>query len=358
MIAIGADEVEGAARAHAIERGAALLELRNLGVAIPHPQGAIQAVREVSLTIQAGERVAILGESGCGKTMTALAMLGLLPPEAQVTGTLRFAGRDVRLDRESEIAAIVRPHAGIVFQDSLACLNPVTRIGTQLVEALQIRGWNPGKAAAEAIRVLAHVGIPDAEARMLSFPHELSGGMRQRVMITMALLGKPALFIADEPTTALDTTVQAQVIDLIRSVQLETGMGLLLITHDLALAAELCDRAIVMYAGYVVEDLPMRALLAHPAHPYAMALLQAMPRLDTPRTRDLDTIKGELPPVRERFGCCPFAARCGYRDDACMTGIPALAAVGPEHDVRCVHPRGASAADAAIRGPARVPAQP
>jgi peptide/nickel transport system ATP-binding protein len=316
----------------------ALLELARLAVDLPHPQGDVHAVRDVSLTVAAGERVAILGESGCGKTMTALALLGLLPPQACVSGAMRFEGSEVRLADDRDIAARVRPRASIVFQDSLSCLNPVTRIGTQLIEGLLLAGWTRGDARAEAARVLTHVGMPDAQARLESFPHELSGGMRQRVMIAMALLGKPALFVADEPTTALDTTVQAQVIDLIRGVQAETGMGLLLITHDLAMAAELCDRAIVMYAGYVVEDLPMRTLLARPAHPYAQALLAAMPRLDTPRTQDLDTIAGELPSAREGFGHCPFAARCRYRDDACMDGVPATSAIAAGHVVRCVHP--------------------
>ena len=316
-----------------------LLELRNLEVRIPQRQGDIFAVRDVSFTVKAGERVAIMGESGSGKTMTAMTMLGLQPEYAVVSGSMLFQDTTVDLASDDQVARVVRPNSGVVFQDSLSSLNPIARVGTQLVEALTLRKWPKRRAFAEAVRLLQHVGVPDAEVRMQSYPHELSGGMRQRVMIAMALLTKPVLLVADEPTTALDTTVQAQVIDLIRSIQAETNMSLLLITHDLAMAAEVCDRAIIMYGGYVVENTTMADLLRAPRHPYSRALLDAMPRLDSPRDRQLDTIEGEPPSARERFTCCPFVPRCSFRSDLCNEGVPPLEAVGSEAGVRCVRHR-------------------
>jgi len=317
---------------------AMLLDVCDLSVVMPHRLGDVHAVRNFSFRMHPGERVAILGESGCGKTMTALALLGLLPASARIAGTMQFEGTEVDLGRPEHIDDLVRRRSGIVFQDSLSSLNPIARIGTQLEETLLLRGHSRQEAYEASVRVLARVGMPDPAARMRSYPHELSGGMRQRVMISMALLAKPALLIADEPTTALDSTVQAQVIDLIRSVQAETAMGLLLITHDLAMAAELCERAIVMYAGYVVEDVPMSTLLRGSAHPYARALLAAMPRLSTPRNIPLNTIEGELPSTRETFSACPFHSRCAFRDAQCMVELPPIRALGSRHIVRCVHP--------------------
>jgi oligopeptide transport system ATP-binding protein len=314
-----------------------LLQLRDLNVRIPSGRGDIHAVRNVSFQIARGERVAILGESGSGKTVTALTLLGLKPPNAIARGSLYFDGRLTRF--EDDRASTVRPAAGIVFQDSLSSLNPIARIGTQLVEMLTLKGWAKKAAFVEATRMLGRVGVPDAQARMQAYPHELSGGMRQRVMITMALLSRPKLLVADEPTTALDTTVQAQVIDLIRSLQQETQMGLLLITHDLAMAAEVCDRAIVMYGGYVVEDLPMAQLLRAARHPYTRALLKAMPRLDSPRHLHLDAIDGEPPSPRTVFTACPFMPRCDYAGDDCARGVPELETPSADHKVRCVRHR-------------------
>jgi oligopeptide/dipeptide ABC transporter ATP-binding protein len=316
--------------------GAPLLDVRDLRVVIPSRLGDVQAVRNVSFRIERGERVAILGESGCGKTMTALSLLGLQPSHARISGTIAFDGHELDPSAAQDIERTIRKRTGIVFQDSLSSLNPVARIGTQLMETLLLRGVPRAQADEQAVRMLAHVGMPDPEARMRNFPHELSGGMRQRVMISMALLARPALLVADEPTTALDMTVQAQVVDLIRTVQTETGMALLLITHDLAMAAELCDRAVVMYAGYVVEDLPMRRLLRGPSHPYARALLGAMPRLDTPRDARLQSIDGELPSARESFVACPFLPRCGLAADQCARGVPPVDRMADAHSVRCV----------------------
>ena len=315
-----------------------LLRVQNLSVTIPSARGPVHAVRDVSFAIQPGERVAVLGESGSGKTMTALSLLGLQTPLAQVSGVLTFKGRQFDLAGQRVAAATVLADAGVIFQDSLSSLNPISRIGTQLIERLRLRGWKKAPAHAEAVKVLRHVGVADAEARMSAYPHELSGGMRQRVMITMALLAKPSLLVADEPTTALDTTVQAQVIDLIRAVQAENGMSLVLITHDLAMAAEVCDRAVIMYAGYVVEDVTMAELLRRPRHPYAEALLGAMPRLDTPGSQKLDTIEGEPASALGDFDRCPFMPRCRHADAACEGSVPALASIAADHVARCVHP--------------------
>ena len=269
--------------------------------------------------------------------MTALSLLGLQTPLARVSGALTFKGRRRELNNHADATAPVLADAGVIFQDSLSSLNPISRIGTQLIERLTLRGWKTGAARDEAIRVLRHVGVADADARMDAYPHELSGGMRQRVMITMALLAKPSLLVADEPTTALDTTVQAQVIDLIRVLQAENGMSLLLITHDLAMAAEVCDRAVVMYAGYVVEDAPMAELLRRPRHPYAAALLGSLPRLDAPASEPLDAIEGEPASALGDFSCCPFMQRCCHADAHCDGMVPALQTIAPAHLSRCVH---------------------
>ena len=316
---------------------APLLRVEHLCVTIPSAAGPIHAVRDVSFSIHPGERVAILGESGSGKTMTALSLLGLQPPQARVSGALTFKGRSRKLGPHTDAAAPVLADAGVIFQDSLSSLNPISRIGTQLIERLTLRGWKAGAARSEAARVLRHVGVADADARMDAYPHELSGGMRQRVMITMALLAKPSLLVADEPTTALDTTVQAQVIDLVRMLQAENGMSLLLITHDLAMAAEVCDRAVVMYAGYVVEDVPMAELLRRPRHPYAAALLGSLPRLDAPAGEPLEAIEGEPASALGHFACCPFMQRCRHADPRCDGAVPALQAVTALHSSRCVH---------------------
>ncbi|MBM3346591.1 MAG: ABC transporter ATP-binding protein, partial [Betaproteobacteria bacterium] len=314
---------------------APLLAVERLAVTIPGNAGPIHAVRDVSFSVRASERIAILGESGSGKTMTALSLLGLQPPTARVSGALIYKGRRIELGADPHAAAPVLADAGVIFQDSLSSLNPIVRVGNQLIERLTLRGWDKRAARAEAVRVLSHVGVADADARMNAYPHELSGGMRQRVMITMALLAQPALLVADEPTTALDTTVQAQVIDLIRMLQAENAMGLVLITHDLAMAAEVCDRAVVMYAGYVVEDLPMVELLRRPRHPYAAALLDSMPRLDSPADTPLEMIQGEPASALGHFAGCPFRPRCTYGEAACDGEVPPLQAVAPAQFTRC-----------------------
>jgi oligopeptide/dipeptide ABC transporter ATP-binding protein len=314
----------------------ALLDIRQLRVTLPTARGDIHAVRDVSFSIAEGETVAILGESGSGKTMTAMSLLGLQPESARIEGEAWLRGQPLNL------AADARPllkESGVIFQDSLSSLNPIVRIGTQLVERLTLQGWRKRAAWEEAVRTLRHVGVADAAARMKAYPHELSGGMRQRVMISMALLARPALLVADEPTTALDTTVQAQVVDLIRKVQAENRMSLILITHDLAMAAEICDRALVMYAGRIVEDVPMAQLLRGPAHPYSEALLGAMPRLDSPGDRPLTTIDGEPASASTLDDGCAFLPRCRHATEVCGTSVPPLRPQAVSHAARCFNER-------------------
>lgn len=321
---------------------AALLEVQGLKVTLPTARGDVHAVRDVSFSLSEGETVAILGESGSGKTMTAMSLLGLQPDFARVEGRILLRERELPL---ANGPAAVRPlldSAGVVFQDSLSSLNPIMRIGSQLIERLTLKGWNERAARTEAVRTLNHVGVPDAAARMEAYPHELSGGMRQRVMITMALLAKPALLVADEPTTALDTTVQAQVIDLIRAVQTENRMSLLLITHDIAMAAEVCGRALVMYGGRIVEDVPMQELLHRPAHPYSEALLGAMPRLDSAGDQPLTIIEGEPSSALHETPGCSFLPRCRYAQAGCHNEVPALRRLGAGHMARCILDRDAN----------------
>ena len=321
-------------------QAARLLDVRHLKVTLPTARGDIYAVRDVSFSIAEGETVAILGESGSGKTMTAMSLLGLQPEFARLEGEVSIRGRSVDLSSPPGAAHPVLTESGVIFQDSLSSLNPIVRIGTQLVERLLLKGWNRSAAWSEAVRTLRHVGVSDAEARMRAYPHELSGGMRQRVMISMALLAKPALLVADEPTTALDTTVQAQVVDLIRTVQAENRMSLILITHDLAMAAEVCGRALVMYGGRIVEDIPMSDLLRRPAHPYSRALLEAMPRLDSPGDQPLSTIDGEPLSARLADDGCPFMPRCRHAQPACGVAVPPFSRHGDRHAARCVLPPG------------------
>jgi len=312
-----------------------LLEVENLAVVIPTSQGDVHAVRDVSFTLRRGERVALLGESGSGKTMLVMTLLGLQPPGARVTGTVLLDGQVVPLGDEDGTDAVVRRAANVVFQDSLSALNPTKRIGRQLAEVLRLRGVSRGEAAAAAEDMLVKVGITDAHQRMRAYPHELSGGMRQRVMIAMALLARPALLFADEPTTALDVTVQAQVVELIKQIQSETDLALLLITHDISLAAEVADRAMVMYAGRLVEDSPMTDVVRAGLHPYTQALMASTPRMDSDRTLPLVTIDGEPPAPAADLPGCHFYDRCSVRLDECRVGDLAMRSPGPNRSARC-----------------------
>lgn len=313
-----------------------LLQLDGLAVSFRRGARAVHAVRDVSLTARPGDRIAIIGESGSGKTMTTLAMLGLLPEGADVAGSLSLGGEAYDpLDR-GQVDRVVRRQMAAVFQDSLSGLNPIKQVGTQLEEVLLLRGHDAGEARRRAVEALRRVGITDPQLRARSYPHQLSGGMRQRVMIAMALLASPQILIADEPTTALDALVQAQVIDLVLELQREIGLALLLITHDIALAADVCEGAVVMYAGYVLEQTSMEQLLDGPAHPYSAALLGSMPRLDSPRDVPLHAISGEAPSAFAAPRGCPFAPRCGYAAEVCQASVPPLRQVEGGALTRCV----------------------
>jgi oligopeptide/dipeptide ABC transporter ATP-binding protein len=315
-----------------------LLSVEGLGVAM----GGVPVLEDVSFAIAPGETLGLVGESGCGKSVTALSIMRLLPePPARIaSGRIVFDGTDL-LDLDAERLRSIRgDRIAMIFQEPMTSLNPVFTIGDQIGESLIVhRGASRAAARAEAARLLDLVGIPAAASRLDRYPHELSGGQRQRAMIAIALACKPGLLIADEPTTALDVTVQAQILDLIARLRRELGMAVLLITHDLGVVAEFCDRVAVMYAGRIVEEAPATALFAAPGHRYTEALLRSMPAANAPG-RDLPSIPGSVPPPAARGAGCVFAPRCGFATPRCRAELPPLGA--PPHRLRCWHPAGAA----------------
>jgi oligopeptide/dipeptide ABC transporter ATP-binding protein len=315
-----------------------LLSVEGLGVAM----GGVPVLEDVSFAIAPGETLGLVGESGCGKSVTALSIMRLLPePPARIaSGRIVFDGTDL-LDLDAERLRSIRgDRIAMIFQEPMTSLNPVFSIGDQIGESLIVhRGASRAAARAEAARLLDLVGIPAAASRLDRYPHELSGGQRQRAMIAIALACKPRLLIADEPTTALDVTVQAQILDLIARLRRELGMAVLLITHDLGVVAEFCDRVAVMYAGRIVEEAPATALFAAPGHRYTEALLRSMPAANAPG-RDLPSIPGSVPPPAARGAGCVFAPRCGFATPRCRAALPLLGA--PPHRLRCWHPAGAA----------------
>jgi oligopeptide/dipeptide ABC transporter ATP-binding protein len=315
-----------------------LLSVEGLGVAM----GGVPVLEDVSFAIAPGETLGLVGESGCGKSVTALSIMRLLPePPARIaSGRIVFDGTDL-LDLDAERLRSIRgDRIAMIFQEPMTSLNPVFTIGDQIGESLIVhRGASRAAARAEAARLLDLVGIPAAASRLDRYPHELSGGQRQRAMIAIALACKPRLLIADEPTTALDVTVQAQILDLIARLRRELGMAVLLITHDLGVVAEFCDRVAVMYAGRIVEEAPATALFAAPGHRYTEALLRSMPAANAPG-RDLPSIPGSVPPPAARGAGCVFAPRCGFATPRCRAELPPLGA--PPHRLRCWHPAGAA----------------
>jgi len=321
----------------------ALLEIRALSVGFETPAGRVTAVSGVDLEIGVGECVAVVGESGSGKSQTLLACTGLLAMNGHATGSVRFDGRELLGLRERELQRLRGPGIGYVFQDALGSLTPHLRVGEQLVEALRShRDTDGATALAEARRMLERVHVPDAAARLRQYPHELSGGTRQRVAIAAALMPQPRLLIADEPTTALDVTVQAQVVELFRELRRELDMALVIVTHDLGVVAGLAERVAVMYAGRVVEQGPAIAVFAAPAHPYTAGLLAALPRLDDDTSVPMRTIPGVPPRPGERSGGCAFAPRCGRRAGDCDEQPPELSGSGPQR-AACHHPLRAEA---------------
>ncbi len=314
-----------------------LLAVRDLAVEFDTDSAPIRAVDGVSFDVRAGEILGVVGESGCGKSVTALSIVRLLPrPPGRIAGgRVIFEGRDLFSMPIAELRALRGRRMSMIFQDPMSALSPLHRVGDQLVESIRLHEpASPASARARAQEWLEKVGIPDAAQRMRAWPHELSGGMRQRVMIAMALMLRPALLIADEPTTALDVTIQAQIFDLIRELK-DAQTAVILITHDMGVVWEMCDRALVMYAGKVVEEAPVRALFAQPRHPYTAGLLRSMPR--GPRAdRRLVTIPGQVPAPRDYPAGCRFADRCSHVAPACRARAPELYTVDDNHRAACI----------------------
>ncbi len=312
-----------------------LLEIKNLKMDFGAGAAALRAVDGVSLTIGAGETVCLVGESGCGKSVTALSVAQLVPspPAHYVGGEILLNGRDTIKMSRAELQQIRGGVVSYVFQDPGASLNPVYRIGSQIMESLKLH--RPEKAQdAEVIRLLKLVGIPAPESRLRNYPFEMSGGMQQRVMIAMALASEPRLLVADEPTTALDVTIQAQILDLLRELKQRLGMAILLITHNLGIVGDMADRVAVMYAGQIVELAPARELLLRPLHPYTRALIQSVPKL-AGGARRLSAIPGNVPRIGHFPPGCRFAPRCPIARPACAEKIPELIEVEPGRWVRC-----------------------
>ncbi len=315
-----------------------LLELENLATSFRTSGGEVRAVDGVSLTLDPGRTLGIVGESGCGKSVLSLSIMRLLAhPGRVVGGRIMFAGRDLLGLSGREMRALRGRDIAMIFQEPMTSLNPVHSVGFQITEALRAHDSASSDSALKrnALAALERVRIPDPAKSFDKYPHQLSGGMRQRVMIAMALAGKPRLLIADEPTTALDVTVQAQILDLLRDIQAETGMGLILITHDLGVIAEMADEVAVMYAGRVVETASARDLFEDPQHPYTLGLLGSIPRLDLDRAR-LTAIEGSVPPPFAWPPGCRFAPRCPFAEAACAVAPPPLRDLAPHHRAACL----------------------
>ena len=314
-----------------------LLEVAGLSIDLPTSEGTRRLVRDVTFTLGAGQTLGIVGESGSGKTMTALALMGLLPEGATVSGAILFEGRDLAKLDDSQMRRLRGDRVAMIFQEPMTALNPLHSIGRQIAEPLILhRGLSKAAAHAEAAKLLGRVGLPDPARRARAYPHELSGGQRQRAMIAMALSCEPRLVIADEPTTALDVTVQAQILDLIADLGAQSDMALILVSHDLAVVAQNCARVLVMYGGMAMESGETRDVLERPAHPYTKALLAARPRVGAPRRERLKTIGGGAPAAGASPKGCPFAGRCPLTIAACSDALPAEVLLGDGHMARCI----------------------
>jgi peptide/nickel transport system ATP-binding protein len=317
-----------------------LLEIRGLMTHFATDDGMVHAVDGVDLTIDRGETLGVVGESGCGKTVTALSVLKLIamPPGQIVAGEILWQGRDLVPLRKEEMRRIRSKEIGIVFQEPMTSLNPVYTVGEQIAEAVrQHEGLGRRAALEKAIEMLRLVRIPNPERRARDYPHQFSGGMRQRVMIAMALSCNPKLLIADEPTTALDVTIQAQILDLLMEMKSRLGMAVMLITHAMGVVAETAQRVVVMYAGKVVEEAPVGELFARPRHPYTQGLIRSIPRLDrADRKTRLETISGVVPSLIDPAPGCRFAPRCRFAMTACSRATPELREIGPGHKVACI----------------------
>ena len=314
-----------------------LLEVRDLHTVFPTRDGVVRAVDGVSLHIEAGETLGIVGESGCGKSVTALSIMRLLQSPGRIeSGSITFRGRELTGLSEAEMQEIRGEEIAMIFQDPMTSLNPVFRIGWQVAEPLRLhRGAGKRRALAEAVSALAKVGIPEPSRRVSDYPHQFSGGMRQRAMIAMGLTTAPALLIADEPTTALDVTIQAQILDLLRQVNAGSGTATILISHNLGVVAGMCDRIMVMYAGKVVEEGPTAKVFANPSHPYTWSLLRSIPRLDADAKTPLRPIEGLPPDLISPPTGCRFHPRCPFRIDRCSREQPPPVELSPGQVSAC-----------------------
>jgi oligopeptide transport system ATP-binding protein len=311
-----------------------LLEVIGLDVRFATPDGEVRAVNDLSFAVEAGETIGVVGESGSGKSQTFLAAMGLLAANGRASGSVRFQGRELLSLSEAELNRVRGSRIGMIFQDAMTSLNPYLRISRQLTEVLVAhRGVSERAARAAALAMLERVHVPEARRRFDAYPHEFSGGMRQRVMIAMALLCGPDLIIADEPTTALDVTIQAQILDLLRELKRSSNTTIVFITHALGIVAGFCDRVLVMYGGRIVEEAPVRDVFHAPQHPYTQALLRATPRLDA--TAELRSIPGQPPNPQRLPPGCAFAERCVWRMERCLIDEPALRAIGPGRRKAC-----------------------
>ncbi len=318
--------------------GPPVLDVRNLETVFRVRDGYVHAVNDVSFSIREGELLGVVGESGSGKSVTMMSVMGLLPsPPAEVAGgQVLYQGKDVLKMSKPELRALRGGEIGFVFQDPMTSLNPVFTVGFQLMEPLRIHlGLSKAQARERAADLLALVGIPSPAARLNDYPHQFSGGMRQRVMIAIALACDPKVLIADEPTTALDVTIQAQILDLVQRLREELGMGVIWITHDLGVVAGIADRVMVMYGGQVAEHAPVADLFARPQHPYTRALMQTLPDISGKRKERLFSISGQPPILRAKPSACPFAARCAHAMDICLKQNPKIEDRGAGHDVAC-----------------------
>jgi oligopeptide transport system ATP-binding protein len=315
-----------------------LLEVNGLKTQFFTQDGVVKAVNGVSFYVNEGETLGIVGESGCGKSVSVLSVMRLIPqpPGRIVDGSVMFDGQDLLKVSDDEIRHVRGNKMAMIFQDPMTSLNPVLTIGRQIGEALELHlGMKKEEARKRSAELLELVGIPQAEDRLDDYPHQFSGGMRQRAMIAMGLACNPMLLIADEPTTALDVTIQAQIVDLVKRLRDEIGMAVIWITHDLGVVAGLADRMMVMYAGFVVEEAPVKEVYADPRHPYTLGLLGSLPRLDEVREDKLTSIEGLPPDLIALPEGCPFQPRCEYAIDKCRIERPELEPVGPRHRIAC-----------------------
>jgi peptide/nickel transport system ATP-binding protein len=314
-----------------------LLEVNDLSVELQTHRGPAYAVRNASFALERGESIGLIGESGCGKSITVMALMGLLPENARVTGSIVFEGQQLVGKSEREMCKLRGDRIGMIFQEPMTALNPVHTIGRQVAEPLRLhRGMSAADARKEAIALLDRVGIPDAARRIDAYPHQFSGGQRQRITIAMALACGPDLLIADEPTTALDVTIQRQILDLIRDLVAERGMALMLISHDLGVIAQNVQRMLVMYGGSVVESGPTASVFARRRHPYTLGLFAARPGLRSAKGRRLATIPGTVPELVDLPSGCPFAGRCRFTLPECHATVPPPVELEPGHHARCI----------------------